>query len=53
LQCRRTGFDSWVPLIPWRRGWQPTPVLLPGDFHGQKCLLGYSPWGEKELDMAE
>ena len=37
--------------MPWRREWQPTPVLLPGDFHEQRSLVGYSPWGRKELDM--
>jgi len=37
--------------IPWRRKWQPTPVFLPGKFHGQKSLEGYSPWGRKELDL--
>ena len=39
--------------IPWRRAWQPTPVLLPGDSHGQRSLAGYSPQGHKELDMTE
>ena len=39
------GFDPWVRKIPWRRKWQPTPVFLPGKFHGQKSLGGYSPWG--------
>ena len=34
-----------------RRKWQPTPVFLPGKFHGQRSLVGYSPWGFKELDM--
>ena len=34
---------------PWRRTWQPTPVFLPGEFHGQRSLAGYSPWGYKEL----
>ena len=38
---------------PWRRKWQPTPVFLPGKFHGQRSLVGYSPWGCKELDMTE
>jgi len=38
---------------PWRRAWQPTPVFLPGEFHGQRSLAGYSPWGRKELDMTE
>ena len=37
----------------WRRKWQPTPVLLPGESHGQRSLLGYSLWGFKELDMIE
>ena len=36
---------------PWRRKWQPTPVYLPGQFHGQRSLAGYSPWDCKELDM--
>jgi len=39
--------------IPWRRKWQPTPVLLPGKFHGLRSLVGYSPWGCKESDMTE
>ena len=37
--------------IPWRREWQPTPVLLPGEFHGRRSLVGCSPWGCKESDM--
>ena len=36
-----------------RRKWQPTPVFLLGEFHGQKSLVGYSPWGHKESDMTE
>ena len=44
LQCRRQGFDLWVGKIPWRRKWQPTPVLLPEKFHGWRSLIGYSPW---------
>ena len=39
--------------IPWRRDWLLTPVLLPGEFHGQRSLAGYSPWGCKELDTTE
>ena len=35
----------------WRRARQPTPVFLPGEFHGQRKLKGHSPWGRKELDM--
>ena len=53
LQCRIPGFDPWVGKIPWRRAWQPTPVFLPGESHGQRNLAGYSPWGHKELDMTE
>ena len=43
----------WVGKIPWRRKWQPTPVLLPGKFHGWRSLVGYSPWGRKESDTTE
>ena len=52
-QCRRHKFNPWVRKIPWRRKWQPTPVFLPGEFHGQWSLVGYSPWGQKELDTTE
>ena len=38
---------------PWRRAWQPTLVFLPGEFQGQRSLVGSSPWGHKELDMTE
>ena len=38
----RPGFDPWVGKIPWRRAWQPTPVLLPGESHGQRSLAVYS-----------
>ena len=47
-RCRRhkrCRFDPWVEKIPWRRKWQPTPVFLPGESHGQRSLAGYSPWG--------
>ena len=53
LQCRRVRFDPWVVKIAWRRKWLPTPVLLPGESHGQKSLVGYSPWGRKESDTTE
>ena len=53
LQCRRCGFNPWVRKIPWRRKWQPTPVFLPGESHGQRSLAGYSLWGWKESDMTE
>ena len=52
-QCRRPRFDPWVGKIPWRREWQLTPVLLPGEFHGQRNLAGYSPWCHKELDTTD
>jgi len=50
---KRHGFDSWVRKIPWRRKWQPTPVFLPGESHGQRSLTGYSLWSRKEADMIE
>ena len=36
-----TGDNPWVRKVPWRRKWQPTPVFLPGEFHGQRSLAGY------------
>ena len=42
---RETQALSWVGKIPWRREWVPTPVYLPEEFHGQRNLAGYSPWG--------
>ena len=48
----RPRFNPWVKT-PWRREWQPTPVLLPGKSHGWRSLVGYSPWGRKESDMTE
>ena len=53
LQCGRPGFDIWVGKIPWRRKWQPTPVFLSGESHGQMSLAGYSPWGCKLPDTME
>ena len=55
-QCSRRrghGFDPWVEKIPWRRKQDATPVFLPGTFHGQRSLVGYSPWGHKESDTTE
>ena len=52
-QCKRQGFDSWVEEIPWKRKWQTTSVFLPGKFHGQRRLVGYSPWGHQAFDMSE
>ena len=47
----RPGYNPWVRKIPWRRKWQPTPVL--GKSHGWRSLVGYSPWGYKESDTTE
>ena len=47
LQYRKRGFDPWVGKIPWRRKWQPTSVLLPGESLGQRSLVGNSPWGHR------
>ena len=55
-QCRRPKrcrFNPWVRKIPWRRAWQPTPVFLPGESHGQRSLVGYRPWSCKELEITE
>ena len=46
-------FEPWVGKIPWRRAWQPSPVFLPGESHGQRSLASYSPWGCKESDTTE
>ena len=43
--------DPCVGKIPWSRKWQLTPVFLPGKFHAQRSLVGYSPWSHKESDM--
>ena len=50
LQCGRPGFNPWVGKIPWRWEWLPNPVFLPREFHGERSLGGYSPWGHKESD---
>ena len=50
---QETGFDPRVGKMPWRREWQCTPVFLPGKFHGQRSLIGHSPWNHKELHMTE
>ena len=55
-QCRRhkgLGFDPWVGKIPWRKKWQPTPVFLPGESHGQRSLAGCSPQGCTVWDMTK
>ena len=51
---KRHGFYPWVGKNPWRRAWQPTPVFLPGESHGQRSLVGHSPWGvSMELDTTK
>jgi len=50
---KRESGSLWVGKIPWRREWQPTPVFLPGESHGQRSLAGYSPWSCTELDTTE
>ena len=49
--------EIWVQFLSreglWRREWQPISVFLPGKFHGQRNLVGYSPWDRKQLDMTE
>ena len=50
---RRHRFAPWVRKIPWRSKWQPTPVFLPGESHGQRSLAGYSPRGCKESGTTE
>ena len=45
--------SPWIGKIPWSREWLPTPVFLPGKFHGHRSVVGYSPWGCKESDTTE
>ena len=52
-RCKRHEFGAWVRKIPWTRAWQPTPILLPGEFHGQRNLAGYSPCGPRESDTTK
>ena len=47
------SFHPWVGKIPWRRGWQPTPIFLLGEPHRQRSLVCCSPWGRKESDVPE
>ena len=50
LQHKRSRFNLWVRKSPWRKKWQPIPVLLPGKSHGQRSLVGCSPRGREESD---
>ena len=50
------GDMSSIPGLgrsPGGRAWQPTPVFLPGESHGQRSLMAYSPWGHRESDTTE
>ena len=51
MQETQVRFLGWED--PLEKEWQPTPVFLPGESHGQRNLEGYSPWGHKELDMTK
>ena len=53
LQLRRLRGSTSGQKIAWGREWQPTPGFVPGEFHGQRSLAGYSPWDHKESDMTE
>ena len=53
LKCRRREFNPWVGKILWKRAWQPTPEFLPAESHGQRSLVSYTPWGQKEWDQTE
>ena len=46
-------FKYTISTSMWRRQWQPSPVILPGKSHGQRSLVGYSPWGRKESDTTQ
>ena len=48
-----TLVHPWLRKIPWRREQLPTPVFWPGEFHGQRSLVGYSPWVHKESNSTE
>ena len=50
---KRCRFNIWVGKSPWRRAWQPTPLFLPSESHGQRSLEGYSPQGCTESDTTE
>ena len=53
LQRRRPEFDPWAGKFPWRKKLLPTPGFLPWEFHGQRSLAGYGPWGLRESDTIE
>ena len=52
-ETQETQVQSLGREDPWKKPWQPTPVFSPGESHGQRSLVGYSPWGCKESDTTE
>ena len=52
-RCKSCVFNPWVGEIPWRRKWQPAPVFSPGQLHGQRILVDYSPWDHKETRLSD
>ena len=52
-QCKRWEFNPWVRNVPWRRAWQPTPVFLPGESHGQRGAWWATVHGVAESDTTE
>ena len=52
-RLKRPEFDPWVGKIPWRKEWQPTPVFLHVESHGQRSLAVCSPWDHTESDTTE
>ena len=52
-EIKRNCFYPWVGKTPWKRTWKPTPAILPGESHGQRSLVGYSPYGCTGLNMTK
>ena len=50
-QCKRHRFNPWVRKIPWRWAWQPTPVFMPRESHGQRSPVSYSLWGRTQTEQ--
>ena len=48
-EAQEIWVDPWVGKIPWGMEWLPTPLFRPGEFHGQRNLVGYSPWGSQRV----
>ena len=53
MRQKRCRLDPWVRKIPCRRAWQPTPVFLLRESHGQRSLVSCRPWGHRESDTTE